>query len=186
MSTALFFLIVVCSCLLSDAKIKKRNLLQSPGCPPPVTTPFCFLHLLTPIDGDNGDNGVCVAFANATGQVTIVTPNQNVYMASNEAGTISPYFDEVGILTVTAPDGTVTGANYRVWQATCENTQYKDIFLAEAQQHGPIGPTCDITPLFGGECGTFTIDISVRNAWGEFTTSDVWICTEGVNQGNNN
>jgi len=100
-------------------------------------------------------------------------------MADDKAGTTSPYFDELAVTCVTAPDGTVRGANYRVWESTCENPAYPDIFLQEAQQHGPIGPSCDLTSLFGGETGTFTINISVKNAWREFTTSDVWVCTVG-------
>jgi len=98
---------------------------------------------------------------------------QIVVLSADANATKSAAFDDLGILTVTAPSGTVRGSNYIAWQNDCQNTSYPAVTIP----HNPSTPAVDITSLFGKEVGTFSIDVKLWNKYTPYSNSDVYVCT---------
>jgi hypothetical protein len=90
-------------------------------------------------------------------------------VSSDAAGTGAAYFDEVGVLTVTTPGGITSGANYRFWEANCNDVAFPDIFVGTAPQ------LLDVTSLFGAEVGDFTVQLRVRNAFQPYQWLTTWV-----------
>lgn len=107
----------------------------------------------------DGSFASCSTVANVTVQVCRETPTQTVKLSSTEDGTGPAYFDELGTVVVTAPDGSSSGANYRWWEANCLVGGYPDIYK------GYLPAQLDITDLFGDKYGIFDVNLRVRNAY---------------------
>eukprot|EP01123_Difflugia_compressa_P004982 TRINITY_DN164_c0_g1_i5.p1 TRINITY_DN164_c0_g1~~TRINITY_DN164_c0_g1_i5.p1 ORF type:complete len:875 (-),score=254.63 TRINITY_DN164_c0_g1_i5:89-2713(-) len=115
----------------------------------------------------------CYLFAYTSSQLTLDTPGQKVYLSSDAGATLAPSFDEVGVLAVTSPTKALRGGNYNSYQLDCSNGNFKKVTIPTSTTPGAV----DITSLFGGEVGTFTIDLSLYNKYNPYSTSDAWVCT---------
>jgi hypothetical protein len=113
--------------------------------------------------------GVCTTHQDVTFTVCRESPDQQVVVSSDAAGTGAAYFDEVGVLTVTTPGGITSGANYRFWEANCNDVAFPDIFVGTAPQ------LLDVTSLFGAEVGDFTVQLRVRNAFQPYQWLTTWV-----------
>jgi hypothetical protein len=115
-------------------------------------------------------DGCAIRFSN-TIQVCRRTPTSTMTMSRLSNGTARPYFDEVGVLIVTSPTGVVRSQNYIGWQNDCRlvGATLPDVGGFGSGNGSPCGPTNaavqDVTPLFGNQCGLFTVTIQVRNGF---------------------
>jgi hypothetical protein len=113
--------------------------------------------------------GVCTTHQDVTFTVCRERPDQQVVVSSDAAGAGEAYFDELGVLTVTTPGGTVSGANYRFWEPSCNDAAFPDVFDGTAPR------LLDITALFGAEVGDFTVRLQVRNAFQPYQWFTTWV-----------
>ena len=82
-----------------------------------VLAPTCEPNTATP-------NNVCTVFFDTNTQVPKPTvcrrsPVQKMYLSRDALGQQEPYFDELGVLTVTSPSNTVVQWSFIRWQADC-------------------------------------------------------------------
>ena len=97
-------------------------------------------------------------------------------LSANSAGTQQPYFDEVGVITVTSPTGVVRIRNVIRWQSDCRDSSGTDINITGGSGCGTQPtPALDITSAFGSQCGVFTVNIRVRNSYSPYGYSTCWI-----------
>ncbi|WP_437810784.1 hypothetical protein [Sorangium sp. So ce1078] len=75
-------------------------------------------------------------------------------IAADAAGTQTPDFDELAVVTVTSPTNQVKKVSLVRYQATCSDPAGTTIQLTGS------GPAVNITSLFGSETGTFAVDAS--------------------------
>ena len=106
-------------------------------------------------------------------------------MSRTSGGQYRPYFDEVGVLTVTSPTNVTRSRNFIGWQDDCRVVNGTTI-LPDLQGYGngngtpcdsantAYGPT-DVTALFGNECGIFTVRLEVRNGFTPYGYSTCYL-----------
>jgi hypothetical protein len=115
--------------------------------------------------------------------ITVCRPlaTTTMTMSRTSAGFFRPYFDEVGVLTVTSPSNVTRSQNYIGWQNDCRvtTTTLPDLNGYGSGNGDPCanpsnGPT-DVTALFGNECGLFTVRIRVRNGFTPYGWSTCYL-----------
>lgn len=111
--------------------------------------------------------GPCVTYVNVTLPVCRISTTQIMRLASNSLGTTAPLFDELGVITVTSPTNVTKVLNVIFYQNDCRDITGTDLT-------GPTGPV-DISALFSGECGVFTINIQVRNRYSPYQWGNTWV-----------
>ena len=108
-------------------------------------------------------------------------PTTTMTMSRTSAGSFRPYFDEVGILTVTSPSNVTRSQNYIGWQNNCRSTTTT---LPDLNGYGsgngnpcanPSNTPTNVTALFGNECGLFTVRIDVRNGFTPYGYSTCYL-----------
>ena len=127
-------------------------------------------------------NGCTTVFTN-TITVCRTLPTTTMTMSRTSAGQFRPYFDEVGVLTVTSPTNVTRSRNFIGWQNDCRvvdgTTILPDLTGYGSGNGNPCanpsnGPT-DVTALFGNECGLFTVRIQVRNGFSPYGWSTCYL-----------
>lgn len=126
-------------------------------------------------------NGCTTVFQN-TISVCRPTPTTTMTMARSSTGLYRPFFDEVGVMTVTSPSGVIQTQNFIGYQNTCRDTTatLPDLTGFGAGNGSSCSPTSplpatNVTPLFGNECGIFTVRIRARNGFTPFGYSTVYL-----------
>eukprot|EP01124_Arcella_intermedia_P013525 TRINITY_DN19934_c0_g1_i2.p1 TRINITY_DN19934_c0_g1~~TRINITY_DN19934_c0_g1_i2.p1 ORF type:complete len:450 (+),score=39.67 TRINITY_DN19934_c0_g1_i2:40-1389(+) len=111
-----------------------------------------------------------------TGSVpfTLTAPGQKVYLTGRADGTYSPAFDELAVLKVSTPCNSVFGKNLIAWQSDCKDAAFNDTSVPTSQQANQV---VDITSLFNGQVGEFTVSATVWNKYSPYSNSDVFVCT---------
>jgi hypothetical protein len=104
---------------------------------------------------------------------TISQANQKVVFSSDPQGTKVATFDELGIFTVTAPSGTKKGTNYIAYQNDCQDTTLPSVTVPTTT----TAAATDVSNLFNGETGTFSLNLRVFNKYTPYGNSDVYVCT---------
>jgi hypothetical protein len=123
----------------------------------------------------------CVTTFTNTITVCRTLPTTTMLLSRNTAGTLRPYFDEVGVLIVTSPTSVVRSQNYIGYQNDCRRATT----LADLTGYGGgNGGACDsnttfaatdVSALFGAECGLFTVTIEVRNGFTPYGHSTCYV-----------
>jgi len=144
----------------------------TPGGCCPIPTLYC-VKLLNAVPQTPQSVTTCTQQNEGSASFILSQSGQKVVLSADVKGTTSPAFDELGILTVTAPSGTVRGSNYISWQNDCQDTAYPAVSVP----HQPATPAVDISSLFGNEVGTFSINIKEWNKYTPYSNSDVYVCT---------
>eukprot|EP01123_Difflugia_compressa_P016246 TRINITY_DN991_c0_g1_i1.p1 TRINITY_DN991_c0_g1~~TRINITY_DN991_c0_g1_i1.p1 ORF type:complete len:817 (-),score=198.64 TRINITY_DN991_c0_g1_i1:99-2375(-) len=139
-------------------------------CPTPTSS--C-IRIVNSIPQTTQSSSTCQEFASGSGRLFIATQGQKVYLSSDAASSLTPVFDEVGVLTVTSPSKSVRITSYGSFEKDCGNQNYPIVNLPTTTQTGAV----DITALFSGETGEFLISLSLINKYGPLSTTDAYICT---------
>jgi hypothetical protein len=140
-----------------------------------VPTLYC-IHLVDSKQAGDQPSQTCTLENNGDGKFTLSQPGQKVYLSSDPQGKLSPYFDELGYLTVkNIKNGQTNGANYIAWQNDCAVAGAPFITISNAQP--PNAPAIEITELFGGEVGDFELNLNVWNKYNPYSNLDAYVCT---------
>lgn len=125
--------------------------------------------------------GSCTSVVDTTISVCRTLATTTMTMSRTSGGAFRPYFDEVGILTVTSPTNVTRSQNYIGFQNDCRSTTttLPDLTGYGSGNGDPCanpsnGPT-NVTALFGSECGIFTVRIQVRNGFTPFGYSTCYL-----------
>jgi len=143
----------------------------NPNVPCPIPTLTC-VKLLNNVPETPTTGTTCVKITEVSGAVSLSQPGQKVVLSGCPQACDAPYIDDIGVVTVTAPSGNVIGSNYCGAQSDCQVAGLPLVTLPTTHAL-PI----DITSLFGGEVGTFTVNIKVFNKYTPTSYTDVYICT---------
>lgn len=114
-----------------------------------------------------GNDGVCTTVGTFTLNIVRTSPTQSVVLTSNPTGTAGLTYDELAILSVTSPSGSVRKGNIISWQPACKDPFAPDVYVN--------GSTVDITALFGSEIGTFTLTMYMRNGFGVYGWTPTYV-----------
>ncbi len=126
--------------------------------------------------------GCVIEFTN-TVSVCRTLPNRTMWLARTSGNQYRPYFDEVGVLTVTSPTNVVRVQNLIGWQNDCRvtNPTFPDLTGYGDGNGSPcggantaLGPT-NITNMFGSECGIFSVRLEVRNSFTPYGYSTCYV-----------
>ncbi len=121
------------------------------------------------------EDGQC--YLQHSNQIQIcVKENQTVLLARDQAGTYLPYFDELAILKFTSPSGVVRGLNVVRWEDDCSNPDYPTVNISQ-NVNDLVSESIDVTDLLNGECGRFTVNISIYNKYSPTAWSTAWLVT---------
>jgi hypothetical protein len=137
-----------------------------------IPTIYC-VQLLSAKPAGDQPTQTCTVQNTGSNTLTLTVSGQKVVLSSDPLGTKSPYFDELAVLTVTAPSGTVSGENYVVWQNDCASASYKDTSVPTTVT---AGGAVDISALFNGEIGTFELNIEDINKYNPYSNLDTYVC----------
>ncbi|MFN8040951.1 MAG: hypothetical protein U0Q07_17175 [Acidimicrobiales bacterium] len=127
-------------------------------------------------------NNTCTTFfdSNASTPRPVIcrsSRTQKMLLSRNAAGTQEPYFDELGVLTVTSPTNVVVQWSFIRWQADCaQGTKNVPLTSAADQQCSDTTlPAVDITEMFGDECGVFQLRLEVINKFSPYGWGTTWV-----------
>jgi len=132
------------------------------------------LHITNAVSVADQTSPDCTVVTSGSGTLTLQQPGQRVVLSSDPKGTVSPYFDELAIISVITPSGKLTGENVVAWQKDCSNTSLPSVTIPTTATNGGA---VDITSLFNGEIGTFSIKLVVYNKYNPYSALDAYICT---------